>query len=125
MRVYEEYETPAEKRKAQRTAKPKGGQCTGLARGYLLVFDEDGTTGPGSGCFNALGELMGGRDIGDTPRCITHCTPSRDFLAKHCRKGIPAVWKRVFAAKVKDWIDNYHGKERIKYVHLVRMASSA
>ena len=126
MRCYEEYKTPAEKRKAQRTAKPKGGKPTGLAYGYLLVFNEDGYASPGSGVYNAIGELMGDTKPGGDPQTLTHVTPSLDFLSKNCRKvgfaHIPQIWRRAIANKMREWIDTYEGDERRKYDRILRLA---
>lgn len=109
MRIYEEYDNPREKRRAQRGA--VRGQATGQARGYLLVFDEDGswishhTTGPVA-VYDGLGELYDGAQPGDPPRSIVHVTPARGFLASHCRlvgfDSLPEKWKRAFAARLDD-----------------------
>ena len=129
MRVYEEYADAADKRKAQRASIPlKRRQCTGLARGYLLVFDEDGYDPRGSGCFSAVGELYDGQQPGAEPRCVTHCSPHVNFLNTHCRlvgfEYIPKVWQQAFARRIKDWIDNYQGQERKKYARMVRIAET-
>jgi len=106
MRIYEEYDTPQEKRKAQKGA--KRGKATGKARGYLLVFNEDGYSGTCEATYGALGELMAGVEPGDEPRVITSCNPHVDFLRTHCRfigwDTVPEVWKRAIARKLWDMI---------------------
>ncbi len=107
MRTYEEYDSPAEKRDAQRGA--TRGKATGMARGYILVFDEDGSHRSGTvTCLQALGELMSNVEPGDPPRSVTYATPSHGFLRSHCRKvgffNIPPEWQLAIVRKLKDSI---------------------
>lgn len=105
MRVYEEYDSPQEKRKAQKGA--SRGQATGLARGYLLVFEEDGWAGQ-SGVYNAFGSLLK-LAPGDNPVIIGHVTPHVDFLRGHCRRigfdAMPKSWQKVFVKELYNRIE--------------------
>lgn len=58
MICYEEYNSPSEKRKAQRESIPlKRMHPTGKSKGYLLVFNEDGMHYSGNiACFEAYGD---------------------------------------------------------------------
>jgi len=115
VRVYEEYASPKEKRQAQRGA--RRGYATGKARGYLFVFNEDGKDRRGH--FFAIGELFDGSEPGESPHCMTHCTPSTTFLRDNCRfvgfGSIPASWKRAFATRLDDAVRGYDGPERKQY----------
>jgi len=129
MRVYEEYNSPADKRRAQRQSSLlKRKHPTGQAVGYLLVFDEDGNSTAGSGkyTYSAYGELMADRQPGSDPVSIVSCDPSWDYLSKNCRlvgfDHIPEKWKRAFARKIRDWIDEdwANGKEFDRYRRLLQ-----
>jgi hypothetical protein len=103
--VYEEYASAHDKRAAQRGA--RRGAATGKAKGYVLVFDENGH-GLSRGevvYWDALGELFTPEhDSGNPPRCITDCTPAWNYLREKCRRvgfeSIPADWKRAFARRL-------------------------
>ena len=123
MRVYEEYQDPQEKRKAQRGA--KRGIATGKARGYVLVFNEDGIEYAYGGersiaVYNGLGELFAGGEPGDLPRAMVHCTPSIDFLRNHCRsvgfETIPQEWKVAFASYLNNCLQDDGERKRYRKV---------
>jgi hypothetical protein len=105
MRVYEEYDSPQEKRKAQKGA--SRGQSTGLARGYLLVFEEDGWAGQ-AGVYNALGSLLK-LSPGDNPVMIGHVTPHVHFLSERCRRvgfdAMPKSWQKAFVKELYNRIE--------------------
>jgi hypothetical protein len=105
VRVYEEYASARDKRVAQRGA--RRGVATGKAKGYVLVFDENGH-GLSRGeavWWDALGELFTPEhDSDNPPRCITDCTPAWNYLREKCRRvgfeSIPVAWKRAFALRL-------------------------
>jgi len=128
MRVYEEYESKAEKRKAQRDSAPlKRCHPTGEARAFLLVFDEDGIEcyHGSDPCYSAFGTMLF-TEPGDGPHGLSGCTPSRAFLSENCRRvgfeHIPAEWQKAFAAKIESFIGEYRGKERAIYARAIRLA---
>jgi len=101
MRVYEEYETPAEKKQAQRGA--KRGKPTGKARGYFFAFTENGIYWSGG---RAMQEGVGSVfycEPGDGPDEAGRATTSAscDWLRENCRyvgaKHLPAAWRKVYA----------------------------
>ena len=105
MRIYEEYDSPEAKRKASRGA--VRGTPTGTAKGYLLVFDEDGMYWEGGQpCFFGLAELLSEADP-DNPRMVTGMSIPVDHLERNCRRigfdSLPAKWKRAFASKLPDY----------------------
>ena len=129
MRTYEEFDTPKEKRAAQRGA--QRGKATGKSRGYTLVFDEDGrhSLGNSDPTYDAIGELMAGRELGDPPHTITHCTPSTGYLRNNCRKvgfdSIPHEWQLALVRKLKDsiiqaWNEPYNARYR-RLIHRVEV----
>lgn len=110
MKIYEEFDNPSDKRKAQRGA--SRGVATGKATGYVLVFNEDGIQRQGANyVYEALGELMSHDGPGSLPNTITYVTPSVDYLREKCRvvgwDTIPEVWKRAFGRKLKDMLRVY------------------
>lgn len=128
IRIYEEYKTPQDKRRAQVGA--KRGQPTGKARGYILVWDDDGFWGAGHEyCYNALGSICE-LEEGEAPRMIGHVTPSHGYLGEKCRRvgreHMPREWRIAFASEVLsrcrfDWYANFHVAER-KFVAEVMKA---
>jgi len=133
MRIYEEYESNAEKRKAQRGA--KRGVATGKARGYLFIFEEDGKHWSGHTMVysGAFGELLDvGQGPGAGPESITSVNPSDDHLRNKCRRvgfeTIPDAWKRAFAAKLDDCLDESIPelkKQRKRYGRIIRQYAQA
>jgi len=132
MKIYEEYDSPSEKRKAQRGA--KRGVATGKAVGYVLVFNEDGIQRHGAtAVYEGLGELMSNEGPGSEPNTITSVTPSLDYLRVRCRvvgwDTIPEVWKRAFGVKLNDMLQVYEGepdemkKYRRRYRKVTRWAA--
>ena len=121
MRVYEEYDSPAAKRKASRGAVRV--RPTGKARGYLLVFDEDGRyLEGGQPCFFGLAELLSESDP-DNPRLVTGMSIPVDHLERNCRRigfdSLPVRWKSAFANKLSDY---FPGGLPSKYRRLVNRA---
>ena len=130
MRVYEEYASKADKRRAQRGA--KRGVATGEAMGYLLVFNEDGLTRayspPYCPTYNAFGELLG--DADGVPRSTAHVTPSLDYLSEQCRligfDTLPVEWKQAFAKKLVAVLADVDDPDLFKrYRRVTRHASKA
>jgi len=128
MRIYEEYATPALKRKAQRGAKL--GVATGKAKGYLFVFDEDGRRMSGNVCvYDALGEIL---EVDDgLPQAISSVTPSLDYLRLRCRKigfnTLPDVWKQAFGQKLDQCLDDSIPEladQRRRYRKVLRFAQA-
>lgn len=102
MRIYEEYATPTDKRRAQKGAKLC--KATGKAKGYLFVFNEDGMRSDrDETVYDALGECLETND--GLPCSITSVTPSLNYLRHWCRRigfaTLPEVWKRAFANKLE------------------------
>lgn len=94
MRVYEDYASPAEKRAAQKGAKL--GKPTGKARGYIFVFNENGTNG--SGCYGAVAGVMDVEPGCDDPKGNLGSTNvSMCYLRTRCRRvggcHLPPKWK--------------------------------
>ena len=97
MRIYEEYETPVEKKRAQRGA--KRGHPTGKARGYCIIFPENGRCGRG------FWDGVGATFFGD-PGCRPHQAPmsgsgiAPEYLARDCRrvavKYLNRDWRAVW-----------------------------
>ena len=112
MRVYEEYDSPAEKRKAQKGAKLR--KATKKALGYILVFDEDGreTFSYGDGSYysaiSALSELMSYGEPGEGPQAIYMGYINTEILTKNCRAisfdEMPKEWQIAFLCKIHDCI---------------------
>ncbi len=95
MRVYEEYDTPAEKRKAQRGAKRD--TPTGKATGYIFVFDENGISPNGN--YDAQGHLSDSTP-GANPGPMCGTNVGREYLRTRCRrvagKRLPKAWRAVW-----------------------------
>lgn len=108
VRIYEEYDSPREKRQAQRGA--KRGIATGRARGYLFVFNEDGIhhTTRCQALYDSIGELFSGSKPGEEPHSMTHSEVSITYLRFNCRfigfDSIPQSWKQAFAEKLDDCV---------------------
>lgn len=98
MRVYEEYDTPAEKRRAQRGA--RRGKPTGKARAYVLVFPEHGTYfSGGHSCMEALATVFDTEPgakagpVATTGYCLERL---RHNCRRIARRHLPPDWARVF-----------------------------
>jgi len=97
MRIYEEYETPAEKKRAQAGARRR--RPTGKARGYCIIFPENGRSGRG------FWDGTGACYFGD-PGCRPSQAPmaggniSPEYLASDCRrvavKYLDRDWRKVW-----------------------------
>ena len=111
MKVYEEYASPQEKRRAQKDA--ARGNATGKARGYLLMSDDES-----GGNFSGWGELSGN----DVPQAITHVLASREHLSQKCRaiefESLPEAWKRAFAKHLTMVFPNEPERRRLQRVLL-------
>ena len=100
IRIYEEYDNPAEKRQAQRGA--RHGKRTGKARGYLLT-DQRTTDYGGPGTIGGVGSVLF-LGSGDGPCSgLTHVTPCWEYLREKCRRigrsALPEEWRTtLFAA---------------------------
>ncbi len=99
MIVFEEYASAAEKRKAQKGAKRS--MPTGLARGYLFLFRENGYNGQGMmDCVGTVYDSAPGADVNETGLASSTC--SIEYLRTNCRRvggkhltgGWLAAWKR-------------------------------
>ena len=127
MRVYEEYESSSEKRKAQDASRPLSRmKPTGKSRGYTLVFHEDGCAGT-PGTLNACGNILN-TEPGDGPHSLSHCTPSRGYLSDNCRvvgmDYIPAEWRKAFALYLWRGIrDDFHADYNKRYHRFLRSAN--
>lgn len=127
MKVYEEYLDAAEKRRAQRAAKPlKRMHPTGKARGYLLVFHEDGEASAWPGRRNALGNCHATQP-GGKPHSLSHAQPELLYLRDSCRAvgmdHIPAEWRKAFAIRLYDMIrDNITENYNKRYYRFLRKA---
>jgi hypothetical protein len=101
MRVYEEYDTPQEKRQAQIGA--SRGKPTGKARGYMFTFQYRGEIQ----AFAPVFKLEPGAGI---PRAagggvfVCGCQPSHDYIRQNCRAvglcHLPDDW-RAFGEDLK------------------------
>lgn len=101
MKVYEEYNTEAEKRRIVKQTGVKRYQSTQYARCYLIVFDEDGDFAPNRpGVYNALGEIQSNMELGDSPKMISSAEVAKLHLEICCRRvmfdTIPDEWQRAF-----------------------------
>jgi len=110
MRFYEEYLDKADKRKAQNASRPlKRKQPTGKARGYMLVFNEDGYSTTRGYTYGALGSVLT-LGPGDPPvGGLSSVDPSTDYLRDNCRivgaEYLPPVWQRAFANRLEGYIE--------------------
>lgn len=110
MRFYEEYENKTEKRRAQNSSRPlRRKYPTGKARGYLLVFDEDGFSSSSSYTYGALGSILS-LFPGDKPYGgVSSASPSVDYLRENCRivgaNYLPPEWKQCFADSLEGYIE--------------------
>ena len=96
MTVFEEYDTAAEKRKAQQRA--KRGKPTGKARGFVFVFEENGWTTRGTR--DARGSVFH-LEPGEGPRGeLASVGPSMDYLRQNCRRvggrHLPPEWRKIW-----------------------------
>jgi len=134
MRVYEEYNTPAEKRRAQRAAKPlKRGNITGRSRGYVLVFNEDGNSScAGKYTYGGIANVYN-TEPGDGPHSLASADPSLDYLQTNCRivgfDYLPPEWQKAFANHIERLIDNDYYRdnpgEAARYRRLIRKVRKA
>lgn len=95
MIVYEEYDTPAEKRKAQVGA--KRGYPTGKARGYFFIFNENGRNNTGG--YDGYGNLFDGKP-GTTDTRMASTSASMDYLRHNCRRvggrHLKGAWRELW-----------------------------
>lgn len=96
MRVYEEYANAAEKRQAQRGA--KRGRPTGKARGYCIVFDENGMFGSPPQYDSVSGVYH--TEPGEINTAVASCGVGLNWLRTCARRVgaayLPKAWKAVY-----------------------------
>lgn len=95
--VYEDYDSPKEKSKAQRTAKPKMRVPTGLARGYIFVFAETANVIGLHDCVSSLLPMEPGEKA---PKSLVSSQVSKDYLRGQCRRigaiHLPPDWRTLY-----------------------------
>jgi len=131
MRVYEEYESAKEKRKAQRESAPLGRRrITGKAKGYVLIFNEDGNSITSGFAYGGYGSIIS-LDAGDKPHGgVGSVNATPEYLRENCRlvgfEYIPKEWQKVFAYKLQHWLtmdeDSAKSPSSDKYRRLMKIA---
>lgn len=123
IRFYEEYESKAEKRAAQRAAKPlKLRHPTGKARGFLMVERDENNRYELNGTGSVLNVEQGGK-----PNGLSCVSPSYPYLMEKCRavgfNHMPKEWQRAFAHYINNAMADIEPSPlRRQYERLLRAA---